>query len=472
LAVLKHPAKKKTEIRSARFSPDGKWIVTASTDGTARIWNATTYKPAAVIDRKDPLWCARFSPDGSLLVVTGDDAQAIVYETHTWKPVGTPVLGPGPVISAVITNDNRFLAVATVLVDAIQFHEIATGRPLGDGVNLHTQPSCVDYLQKDNVVVVACDDGTVRAIEAPFVTQDVPPWVQPFTERLLGLHQTGPDKFERVLSYFEQLHGDPADPARTANEDFARLARWVLTTGSERNGMPRFTSTVGANIVHRVNERSLAALFECFEAVSNDPLELAAMSLYFPNARHAEYLADVVLRIPDASPIARCYAASTLAKCGRSTEALAVVDKAVAAAPQDSRVLRRAAKVHATVMDINASLALFNQSLHATPDDFETRRAYGWVLYHFRRPAEAAAQFHEAQELKGDMIDDVIAGLCLCASAQKNMTEAVQHYGRLVALDSDWQDAKYIAAFRGWTQDQLEQLELVRQAYVKSTKTK
>jgi WD40 repeat protein len=472
LAVLHSPGKKKSEIRSARFSPDGKWIVTASTDGTARIWDAATYKPVTVIDRHDALWCARFSPDSSLLVVTGDDAQAVVYEARTWKPVGTPVLGPGPVISAAITNDNRFLAVATVWVDAVQFHEIATGRPLGDGVNLHTQPSCVDYLQQDNVVVVACDDGTVRAIEAPFVTQDVPPWVQTFTERLVGLHQTGPDTFERVVTHFGQLRADPADPARAGNEDFPRLARWVLTTGSDRNGMPRFTSTVGANIVHRVNARSLQALYECFEAVSNDPLGLAALSLYMPNARQGEFIADVVLKIPDAPPLARCYAASTLTKYGRSTEALAIVDKAVAAAPKDARVLRRAGKVHARVMDVDGALALFDKSVALEPDNFETRRTYGWVLYFFRRPAQAAVQFHAAQELQGDMIEDVVAGLCLCAAAQKNMTEALSGYGRLVALDPDWRDAKYFSDLRGWTQDQLVQLELVRQAFVKGKRTK
>ncbi|TCO85662.1 WD40 repeat protein [Chthoniobacter flavus] len=472
LAVLHSPGKKKSEIRCARFSPDGKWIVTASADGTARIWDGATYQSVASIDRHDPLWCARFSPDSSLLVVTGDDARAIVYETRTWKQVGTPVLGPGPIISAVITNDNRFLAVATVLVDAVQFHEIASGRPLGDGVNLHTQPSCVDYLQQDNVVVVACDDGTVRAIEAPFVTQDVPPWVQTFAERLVGLHQTGPDTFERVVSTFGQLRGDPADPARAGNEDFPRLARWILTTGSDRNGMPRFTSTLGINIVHRVNERSLQALYECFGAVSNDPLGLAALSLYMPNARQGEFIADVVLKIPDAPPLARCYAASTLTNYGRSTEALAIVDKEVAAAPADARVLRRAGKVHARVMDVDGAIALFDKSLALNPDDYETRRAYGWVLFFFRRPTQAAVQFRKAQELQGEMIEDVIAGLCLCAAAQKNMTEALNDYGRLVALDPEWREARYFSDLRGWTQDQIEQLELVREAFVKGKKIK
>ena len=31
---------KHERVNSARFSPDGKWVLTASADGTARVWNA------------------------------------------------------------------------------------------------------------------------------------------------------------------------------------------------------------------------------------------------------------------------------------------------------------------------------------------------------------------------------------------------------------------------------------------------
>jgi Tfp pilus assembly protein PilF len=190
------------------------------------------------------------------------------------------------------------------------------------------------------------------------------------------------------------------------------------------------------------------------------------MSLYLPNARQGEFMADIVVKSPDATPLARCYAASTLINAGRGTEALALVNKAVADAPTDARVLRRAAKVQARMQNTNESIALFNKSLEIDPDNYETRRAYGWVLYYLYRPAEAAVQFHEAQDLAGEMVDDVIAGLCLCAAAQRNNTEALTYYGRLVALDPAWKQANYLTDLRGWTQDQLEDLERVRRAFV------
>ena len=92
LATITHGGKGKSELRSARFSPNGKWLATASTDGTARIWDAKTYKRVAEIDRHFPVLCVRFSLDSSRLVVGGEDAQAAVYDTATWKVVGVPVL--------------------------------------------------------------------------------------------------------------------------------------------------------------------------------------------------------------------------------------------------------------------------------------------------------------------------------------------------------------------------------------------
>jgi hypothetical protein len=469
LAVLKHPGKKKSEIKMARFSPNGHWLVTASTDGTARIWDASTYRPVGVIDRHDPLWCARFSPDSSRLVVTGADAQAVVYDTATWQPVGRPILSSGTVLSAVITEDNRFLAISSFLTDAVQFYEIATGHPLGEGLNIHAQPTSVDYLLQDKVVVAACDDGTVRAVESPFVGEDVPPWFCDFAEHLIGLRETGPDKFEPVETQVAQLRADVVAGGES-NADFPRLARWLTTTGNTRHGMPRFTSTLAANIVQRVNEHSTEALFECYDAVSSDPLVVSALSLYLPNARQGEVLADLVFKMPAADPLARCYAASTLINAGRSGEARAVAAAAVAEAPENPKVLRRAAKIEARLGNKKEMIDLFEKSIRLGPNDSETHRAYGWALYHFHQPTEAAAEFRRAGDLVGDMADDVVAGLCLCAAAQKNNPEAIRAYRRLITLDPQWKDPKYITGLLGWMQDELMALEQVRQAATAKSK--
>jgi tetratricopeptide (TPR) repeat protein len=462
LATIKHTGKGKSELKSARFSPDGKWLATASTDGTAQIWDAKTYKFVAKIDRHFPMWCARFSKDSSRLVVGGEDAQAVVYDTATWKPVGIPVLAPGPVFSAAIVEDNQAVVICSLLLDAVQYFEVTTGRALGDGLMIPAQATCVDYMPLDKVVVVSCDDGTVRALGTPFVAEDTPPWMSPFAQRLVGLKKTGPDAFERVDSNLEQLGNYATGAAAASNFDFPRLVRWVLMTGNKRAGLPRFTSTLAANIELRVDERSVDALYECYNAVPGGPLVTAALSLYLKNRRQGEFLADQILRRPDADPLARCYAANTLVQAGRGAEAEATIAKALTDAPEDPRVLRRAAKYYARLFNKQKAIELFDKALKIEPDDAETRRSYAWALYNFGRPAEAAAHFHQAEDLVGSMNDDLIAGICLTAAAQKNDTEAKAAFKRLVALDPDWQKAGHLADLRGWTQNELERLEQVR----------
>ena len=67
-------------VRSAAFSPDGKRIVTASDDKTARLWDAATGKPVGELKGHDsPCASAAFSPDGKRIVTaSGDGSGAAV----------------------------------------------------------------------------------------------------------------------------------------------------------------------------------------------------------------------------------------------------------------------------------------------------------------------------------------------------------------------------------------------------------
>lgn len=467
LTVITHSGKEKNEIKYARFSPNGKWLATASTDGTARIWDAATFKPAAEpITRGYPVLCARFSPDSSRLVVAGEDGQAVVYDTATWKPVGTPVLLEGAVFSAAITTDNHFLVLASFLTNAVQFFDIETGEPLGPGLSIPSQPTRVDYNLAEENVIVACDDGTVRTYGTPFVDHDVPAWACELAERMVGYRHKGGDEFVDVDSTVSDIAAYVATAPLGQEDDFSRLARWKLTAGSERLTMPRSRTTVAVNVDRRLEERSIDALFECHEAAPVDALVYAALSVYLDNGRQSEFLANMVLADKTASPLARAFAASALINAGRVEEAEKILDEALAATPDDPRLLRREAKLHARLMQKEVAIAQFEKALSLEPHNFETHRTYGWALLHFDRPADAAAHFHAAEELAGDMVDDLVAGLCLSAVAQKNNTEALAAYRRLIELDPVWKDPSYLTSLRGWTPREVSDLEQVRKNLV------
>ena len=68
-------------IRSAVFSPDGKFVVTASNDRTARLWDAASGKEIAVLrGHEEFVNSADFSPDGKLVLTASQDKTARLWD--------------------------------------------------------------------------------------------------------------------------------------------------------------------------------------------------------------------------------------------------------------------------------------------------------------------------------------------------------------------------------------------------------
>ena len=68
-------------VRSVAFSPDGRFILTASDDRTARVWDVKTGREVSVLrGHRKGLLSAAFSPDGSHMVTSGDDGTARVWD--------------------------------------------------------------------------------------------------------------------------------------------------------------------------------------------------------------------------------------------------------------------------------------------------------------------------------------------------------------------------------------------------------
>src|SRR5262249_53470310 len=69
---------------SVAFSPDGTRVVTASQDGTARVWEARTGATVGPPLRHDgPVRSGAFSPDGTQVVTASEDETAQVWEGRT-----------------------------------------------------------------------------------------------------------------------------------------------------------------------------------------------------------------------------------------------------------------------------------------------------------------------------------------------------------------------------------------------------
>jgi WD40 repeat protein len=95
-------------VNGGAFSPDGRWIVTASEDRTARIWDAGTGKEVAVLKgHQEAITFVRWSPDGTRIVTLGKDRTARVWDAATAKEVVTLRWADREFRWAVFSNDGQ-----------------------------------------------------------------------------------------------------------------------------------------------------------------------------------------------------------------------------------------------------------------------------------------------------------------------------------------------------------------------------
>ena len=83
-------------LNSAKFSPDGRRLVTASEDNTAQVWDALTGKPeGGPLPHRSWVYHATFSPESRHVVPDSYDKSAQIWDAATGRAVRLPFLQPG-----------------------------------------------------------------------------------------------------------------------------------------------------------------------------------------------------------------------------------------------------------------------------------------------------------------------------------------------------------------------------------------
>jgi hypothetical protein len=101
-------------VLSAAFSPDGARIVTASLDGTARLWDATSgQKIIALRGHEYGVSSASFSPDGARIVTASEDRAARLWDATTGQEIIALRGHEGPLESASFSPDGARIVTAS-----------------------------------------------------------------------------------------------------------------------------------------------------------------------------------------------------------------------------------------------------------------------------------------------------------------------------------------------------------------------
>lgn len=203
--TIRHPGG--AELAVARLSPDGSRIVTASSDGTARLWDAVTSEQLGPpLEHKAPVTWAEFRPDGRVLATCSQDKTVRLWDVATGRPICEPQPQDDVVLKVQFSANGWYLLTRTK--QTVSILSGSDGRTLvkplrhdGGVVAARFQESCLSFMTAQD----AGDKSQVRV------------WLLPFGLKVASL-LTGPMRdadlnsdFSRVVVAGRDGHGWVAD---------------------------------------------------------------------------------------------------------------------------------------------------------------------------------------------------------------------------------------------------------------------
>lgn len=172
-------------VESAMFSFDGQYVVTASLDHSARIWSAATGDLVYRLDHADAVMTAMFNRNGTRVVTASTDGTARIWNAGTGASEHT-LEHKGPVLSAAFSADGTRVVTASQDRTA-QIWDTETGQHLAmKGLTTDKQPP-LELHHRDGVTgaifdasgayVVTTSDNGARVWDAA-TGAPVTPWLE------------------------------------------------------------------------------------------------------------------------------------------------------------------------------------------------------------------------------------------------------------------------------------------------------
>jgi WD40 repeat protein len=148
-----------SNVTSASFSPDGKFLLTDGADGMARVWTASGKQVAAV---RDPSGRAvALTSTGELALTTNDDSTARLLRVKDGKQIAAIKLGSSFPVVALTPDGQRLVSTAR---EGARLWDSATGKVLAR-FDVNLVAIAVAVSPDGETVAIAYGDGTTRLRE-------------------------------------------------------------------------------------------------------------------------------------------------------------------------------------------------------------------------------------------------------------------------------------------------------------------
>jgi WD40 repeat protein/serine/threonine protein kinase len=235
---LTHP----TSVNLVAFSPDGRFLATAQRGGLVRIWKVPADNPrhySAPLDGRNSL--AKLSRDGRYFFATGQVESTMVrstrlYEIATGQPAGPPLEADGILLDAALSPDLKQLATLVSPAHSwgerrsqngqqpgqVQLWNWRKGKQVCLPLPMPSEPRCLDYSPDGQRLAVLCSGGQLRVID-PIqgrITQKWPAHSTPLP--FWGITNPGAVRFS------------PDGRSLVTYDIEARVQVWDAATGRER----------------------------------------------------------------------------------------------------------------------------------------------------------------------------------------------------------------------------------------------
>ena len=375
----------KNSYSSAQFSPDGRWVVTASADKTARVWNAESGELLQTFTHAGVINATEITADGKFVATASEDRTARLWNLATGAPIGDPLAHAAAVTAVSFSPDGRTVMTASAdmsvrlwdtsrgkpqtgslehpaLVSVARFspdgQRLATG--CQDGTvrlwNTRTGLPVSERLQHASAVInlqfssdgqrlsTACSDGAACIWEVPAVPLPVPPWVPRLAEALAERRFNERGIIEPVSA--KELEAAKRQFSEsTASGVWTKWAKWYFADSSTRTISPFTAVTLPDYVQHRTEENCVGSLREAVNLAPTNGVALARLARALmhdypqvdsPQALEADWCSRSAMRFAPQTFEVLCARAEVLDQNGRLPEALDIMERALEQQPVDA----------------------------------------------------------------------------------------------------------------------------------------